>query len=119
MIVGPIIYAQSPGPLLFRQVRIGRNGRRFYFLKIRSMVVNAEEMKQELMKENRVKDGMMFKVKYDPRIIGARKEPDGTIKKGIGNFIRDWSMDELPQFFNVLKGDISLVGTRPPTVDEW
>lgn len=119
MIVGPIIYAQSPGPLLFRQVRIGRNGRHFYFLKIRSMVVNAEEMKQELMKENRVKDGMMFKVKYDPRIIGARKEPDGTIKKGIGNFIRDWSIDELPQFFNVLKGDMSLVGTRPPTVDEW
>ena len=71
------------------------------------------------MAQNRVSDGLMFKLEYDPRIIGCEKRADGTIKKGIGNYIRDWSLDEFPQFFNVLKGDLSLVGTRPPTVDEW
>lgn len=75
--------------------------------------MDAEERKKELMAQNRVKDGMMFKLEYDPRIIGCKKKADGTIKKGIGNFIRDWSLDEFPQFFNVLKGDMSLVGTRP------
>lgn len=81
--------------------------------------MDAEERKKELEEQNRVKDGMMFKLDYDPRIIGCTKLPDGTVKKGIGNHIRDWSLDEFPQFFNVLKGDMSLVGTRPPTVDEW
>ena len=63
--------------------------------------------------------GLMFKVEGDPRIIGCRILEDGSVKKGIGNFIRDHSLDEFPQFLNVLKGDMSLVGTRPPTLDEW
>ena len=61
----------------------------------------------------------MFKLEHDPRIIGQKKCSDGTWKKGVGGWIRDLSLDEFPQFFNVLKGDMSLVGTRPPTVDEW
>jgi lipopolysaccharide/colanic/teichoic acid biosynthesis glycosyltransferase len=72
------------------------------------MYMDAEERKKELMKQNKIKDGMMFKMDNDPRII-----------KGIGHFIRNHSLDEFPQFFNVLKGDMSLVGTRPPTIDEW
>ena len=87
--------------------------------KFRSMYNDAESRKQELMKQNRIADGMMFKLDYDPRIIGCKQNSDGTIKKGLGNFIRESSLDEFPQFFNVLKGDMSLVGTRPPTVDEW
>lgn len=118
-IFGPIIYIKSPGPILFKQKRVGCNGKVFNFIKIRSMVMNADAKKAELMEQNRVKDGMMFKLDFDPRIIGAKILPDGTKKKGIGNFIRDWSIDELPQFFNVLFGDMSLVGTRPPTMDEW
>ncbi len=119
IIIGPMIYIQSPGPIFFKQERVGKNGKRFYMYKFRSMYMDAEERKKELMEQNRVKDGMMFKLDWDPRIIGAKVLPDGTHKKGIGNFIRDWSIDEFPQFFNVLKGDMSLVGTRPPTVDEW
>jgi lipopolysaccharide/colanic/teichoic acid biosynthesis glycosyltransferase len=87
--------------------------------KFRSMYMDAEERKDALRGQNRSKDGMMFKVDYDPRIIGCRLMPDGTVKKGLGNFMRDWSLDEFPQFWNVLKGDMSLVGTRPPTEDEW
>lgn len=117
--VGPIIYAKSPGPIFFKQKRIGRNGRQFEVLKFRSMYLDAEERKKELMAENRVGDGMMFKIEHDPRIIGNKQLPDGTWKTGIGEFIRKTSLDEFPQFINVLKGDMSLVGTRPPTLDEW
>ena len=108
LFVAPAIYINSPGPIFFSQTRIGKNGRKFKIYKFRSMYMDAEERKKELMKQNKVKDGMMFKMDNDPRII-----------KGIGNFIRKTSIDEFPQFFNVLKGDMSLVGTRPPTVDEW
>ena len=119
IIIGPIIFIKSPGPIFFSQTRIGRNGRKFKIYKFRSMYMDAEERKKELMSQNKVSDGMMFKMDWDPRIIGSRVLKDGTKKKGIGNYIRDWSLDEFPQFWNVLKGDMSLVGTRPPTEDEW
>ena len=108
LIIWPIMHKKSPGPIFYKQERIGQNGRRFYMYKFRSMVLNADALKKDLMEQNRIKDGMMFKVKNDPRII-----------PGIGEYIRKTSIDEFPQFFNVLLGDMSLVGTRPPTVDEW
>ena len=82
------------------------------------MYMDAEERKKELMDQNRVSDGMMFKLDWDPRIIG-NKIVEGKQVTGIGEKIRSTSLDEFPQFFNVLKGDMSLVGTRPPTEDEW
>jgi exopolysaccharide biosynthesis polyprenyl glycosylphosphotransferase len=118
-VVGPKIKKESPGPIIFKQERIGVNGKRFKIYKIRSMYMDAEERKKELMAQNRVKDGMMFKMDFDPRIIGNEILPDGTRKTGIGEFIRRTSLDEFPQFFNVLMGQMSLVGTRPPTPDEW
>ena len=119
LIVGPMIKRKSPGPILYSQIRIGKNGKRFKMYKIRSMYIDADERKKELMSQNRVKDGMMFKLDFDPRIIGNEILPDGTKKTGIGEFIRKTSLDEFPQFFNVLMGQMSMVGTRPPTVDEW
>lgn len=119
IIVGPIIKIKSPGPILYKQERIGQNGRRFKMFKIRSMYMDADARKQELMKQNRVASGMMFKLDFDPRIIGNEQLADGTRKTGIGEFIRRTSIDELPQGFNVLLNQMSLVGTRPPTVDEW
>ena len=117
--VGPMIKRKSPGPILFKQTRVGQNGKHFQIYKMRSMYMDAEERKKELMKQNRVADGMMFKMDFDPRIIGNEILPDGTKKTGIGEFIRKTSLDEFPQFFNVLRGQMSLVGTRPPTLDEW
>ena len=121
LIVGPIIKIKSPGPILFKQERVGKNGRHFKMYKIRSMYIDAEDRNQEkeLMEQNRVKDGMMFKLDFDPRIIGNRIMPDGKKKTGIGEFIRKTSLDEFPQFFNVLGGSMSMIGTRPPTLDEW
>ena len=115
LFVAPAIYIKSPGPIFFSQYRVGKNGRKFKIYKFRSMYMDAEERKKELMKQNRVSDGLMFKMENDPRVIGSEKGQG----KGIGNFIRKTSLDEFPQFFNVLKGDMSLIGTRPPTVDEW
>ncbi len=119
LVLGPIIYVKSPGPIFFSQIRVGRFGKKFKIYKFRSMYLDAEERKKELMAQNRVSNSLMFKLDFDPRIIGAKKLDNGKVKKGIGNIIRDWSLDEFPQFFNVLKGEMSLVGTRPPTVDEW
>ena len=119
IIIAPIIYISSPGPIFFAQTRIGKNGKKFKMYKFRSMYMDAEERKKELMAQNRIKDGMMFKLDFDTRIIGNKLLPDGSRKTGIGEFIRKTSLDEFPQFFNVLKGDMSLVGTRPPTLDEW
>lgn len=91
----------------------------FSMCKIRSMYFDPEERKAELMARNRVQDGMMFKMDGDPRIIGSEKKDAQGRPRGIGNFIRRTSIDEFPQFFNMLKGDMSLVDTRPPTVAEW
>ena len=89
LFVGPAIYFKSPGPVFFKQTRIGKNGRKFEIYKFRSMYMDAEERKKELMAQIKVKDGMMFKMDYDPRIIGSEKGPG----KGIGNFIRKYSID--------------------------
>lgn len=105
IVIAPFIMKDG-GPLIFSQDRVGRNGRIFKFYKFRSMYIDAEERKKELMKHNQMQGGM-FKMDNDPRITP------------IGHFIRKTSLDELPQFFNVLKGEMSLVGTRPPTVDEY
>ncbi|KAB1438240.1 sugar transferase [Candidatus Galacturonibacter soehngenii] len=104
--LAPIIKLESPGPVFFGQTRIGKNGRIFTCYKFRSMYQDAEQRKKDLMKQNEVK-GLMFKLEDDPRITK------------VGKFIRKTSIDEFPQFWNVLKGDMSLVGTRPPTVDEY
>ena len=95
------IKLDSPGPVIFKQDRIGKWGKPFACYKFRSMYVDAEERKAELMKENEA-DEVVFKMKHDPRVTR------------IGRFIRKASIDELPQLFNVIKGEMSLVGPRPP-----
>ncbi|HDR7732924.1 TPA: sugar transferase [Bacillus thuringiensis] len=96
-----IKYEDPKGPVLFKQIRIGKDGKEFYMYKFRSMVVDAEEKLKDLLKHNEV-SGAMFKMKEDPRVTR------------IGKFIRKTSIDELPQLLNVLKGEMSLVGPRPP-----
>ena len=103
--IGLAIKLNSPGPIFFRQLRIGQNGRRFKLYKYRSMYRDAEARKQELLGKNEL-NGAVFKITDDPRITQ------------VGKFLRNTSLDELPQFWNVLVGDMSLVGTRPPTPDE-
>ncbi len=101
-----LVKVTSPGPIIFSQVRVGRYGRHFKFYKFRSMYIDAESRKAELLKHNESGDGVIFKMKHDPRITP------------IGRFIRKFSVDELPQLFNVLLGDMSLVGPRPPLPSE-
>ena len=102
----PIVKIQSPGKVFYTSTRIGRNGRRFRFYKFRTMYPNADQLLKELQDQNEMQ-GLMFKMENDPRIIPA------------GHFLRKYSLDEFPQFWNVLKGDMSLVGTRPPTEAEF
>jgi exopolysaccharide biosynthesis polyprenyl glycosylphosphotransferase len=104
-IVASAIKLDSRGPVFFKQERVGKNGRVFQLLKFRSMYLDSEERKKELMDQNEM-DGFMFKVENDPRVTT------------VGRFLRKTSLDEFPQFVNVLKGEMSLVGTRPPTPDE-
>jgi len=99
------IKIDSRGPVFFKQKRLGLRGRKFYVYKFRTMVVNAEELKEKLMEQNEM-DGPAFKMSHDPRITR------------VGRFLRKTSMDELPQFFNVLLGDMSVVGPRPPVIEE-
>ena len=107
MIVTAIaIKCTSKGPVIFKQRRVGMNGRVFNMYKFRSMYIDAEERKKELMEQNEMDSELMFKMKDDPRVTK------------VGKFIRKTSLDEFPQFFNVLIGNMSLVGTRPPTEEE-
>jgi exopolysaccharide biosynthesis polyprenyl glycosylphosphotransferase len=100
-----LIRLDSPGSVLYRQVRCGLNGRRFFLYKFRSMFESAEEDKRELMRFNMM-NGPVFKMKNDPRITR------------VGRLLRKTSLDELPQLFNVLRGNMSLVGPRPLPVEE-
>ena len=100
LIVAILIKLESTGPIIFSQKRVGLNGKEFNMLKFRSMVQNAEELKEKLQKQNEM-SGPMFKMKEDPRVTK------------VGRFIRKTSIDELPQLINVLKGEMSLVGPRP------
>jgi exopolysaccharide biosynthesis polyprenyl glycosylphosphotransferase len=99
------IKRSSPGPVFFRQVRCGMYGRRFEMLKLRTMVADAEARRAEILSLNEM-DGPVFKIKNDPRITP------------VGRWLRRWSVDELPQLWNVLRGDMSLVGPRPPIPSE-
>jgi exopolysaccharide biosynthesis polyprenyl glycosylphosphotransferase len=106
VVIAIAIKLETPGPVLFRQERMGRGGRIFDVLKFRSMYMDAEERKRELLELNDLDDGVMFKIHEDPRITR------------VGRFLRRYSLDELPQFFNVLRGEMSLVGPRPLILDE-
>lgn len=105
LVVGICIKLESKGPIFFSQKRVGLNGEEFNMFKLRSMVVNAEELKEKLTSQNEMA-GPMFKMKDDPRITN------------VGKFIRKTSIDELPQLFNILRGEMSLVGPRPSLPNE-
>ena len=105
LVIMVLIKCESKGPVIFSQERVGRNGKTFKMYKFRSMVVNAEELKEKLAEKNEM-SGPMFKMKDDPRVTK------------IGKFIRKTSLDEIPQLVNVLKGDMSLVGPRPSLPQE-
>ena len=104
--VGLAIVVEDGWPVFFAQTRVGQYGRLFKFYKFRSMVRNAEKLKDQLVKQNESGDGVIFKMKHDPRITRT------------GRFIRRFSIDEMPQFWNVLIGDLALVGPRPPVPRE-
>jgi lipopolysaccharide/colanic/teichoic acid biosynthesis glycosyltransferase len=97
---------ENPGPIIYSQERIGKDGKPFLFYKFRSMIVGADKLKDKLLDDNESKDGVIFKMKRDPRITK------------VGRVIRRYSIDELPQLINVLKGEMSMVGPRPPLPKE-
>lgn len=101
VVIAVLVKATSRGPIIYRQIRVGMGGREFVFYKFRSMYEDAERRLQEVLDKNE-KAGPIFKMKNDPRVTS------------VGRFLRKYSLDELPQLFNVLKGDMSLVGPRPP-----
>lgn len=106
LVIALAVKLDSPGPVLFRQIRIGRGGKPFWFIKFRSMVKNAEKIKQQLVTRNEVRDGPVFKIRNDPRVTR------------VGRILRRYSLDELPQLLHVLQGHMSLVGPRPPLPSE-
>jgi exopolysaccharide biosynthesis polyprenyl glycosylphosphotransferase len=113
VVTAPILLAvalavklEDGGPVFFRQVRVGKDGRHFVIFKFRSMLQNAEALKAQLLAQNEMRDGILFKIRKDPRITR------------VGRLIRKLSLDELPQLFNVVRGDMSLVGPRPPVPSE-
>jgi lipopolysaccharide/colanic/teichoic acid biosynthesis glycosyltransferase len=107
LIISLAIRLDSPGPIFFRQHRSGRNGRVFTMLKFRSMVADAEDRFHQVAHLNEEKTGLIIKLKDDPRITS------------MGKFLRKFSLDEIPQFWNVIRGDMSLIGPRPPSPDEF
>lgn len=117
--IAPAIQREDPGPVFFRQDRVGKNGKIFKIHKFRTMYTDAEQRKAELEKQNYYQNGKMFKLENDPRIIGSQKKHKNGKPAGLGNFLRSSSLDEFPQFFDILIGNMSLVGWRPCTVDEW
>jgi exopolysaccharide biosynthesis polyprenyl glycosylphosphotransferase len=104
--VALLIYVDSPGPILFRQLRVGKKGQLFTFWKFRSMAIDAEQHRLALITGSKVPSSVLFKLKRDPRVTR------------VGRWIRRFSIDELPQLWNVLKGDMSLVGPRPALPEE-
>ena len=119
LFVAPAIYIKSPGPIFFTQERVGQNGKTFRIHKFRTMYLDAEKRKAELMDRNKIQDERMFKMDDDPRIIGSEKKNKKGQPVGIGNILRLTSLDEFPQFYDILRGKMSLVGWRPCTLDEW
>src|SRR3954463_8261786 len=106
LVIALAIRLGSRGPVLYRSWRVGQNGKLFLFLKFRTMVANADDLKENLQHLNE-REGLLFKIANDPRVTG------------FGRFLRRYSLDELPQLVNVLRGEMSLVGPRPPSLDEY
>lgn len=106
LLIGILVKLEDGGPVFFAQRRVGQFGREFRMFKVRSMCLDAEARLQEILAQNQHKDGVTFKLKHDPRITR------------VGRWLRKFSLDELPQLYNVLIGDMSLVGPRPPVPSE-
>ena len=115
--VGPVIYVNSPGPVFFFADQDWKEWKAIQDVQISKYVYGCGETEAELMAQNKMSDGRMFKLDFDPRVIGNKVMADGTKKTGIGEFIRKTSLDEFPQFWNVLKGDSGIIGTTKKNLD--